>query len=144
MWRCEWYRAAVLVVSAEEVARIAEAIAQAPLAAFDLEFLTADRLVPALCLLQVSWVSVGLDAPTDELVSAIPEVRLIDAMAADVRPLLEALATHPCAVAHAARQDLGIVGRLGIEMPNVIDTQVMAAFASIGDQVGLGPLAHEL
>jgi len=134
----------VLVAEAAEVSAIADAIAEAPLVAFDLEFLTADRLIPVLCVVQVSWIGVALDAPFDEVVAATPEIRLVDALAVDVRPVLEALASHACAVAHAARQDLGIVGRLGIAMPRVVDTQVMAAFASIGDQVGLGPLAGEL
>ncbi len=134
----------VLVTDAAEVTLIADALAKAPLAAFDLEFLTADRLVPALCLLQVSWVGIALDAGVDAFVATKPEVRLLDAQVIDVRPVLVALAAHPCAVAHAARQDLGIIGRLGIAMPKVIDTQVMAAFASVGDQIGLGALATEL
>jgi ribonuclease D len=134
----------VLVAEADQVAAIAEAVAAAPLAAFDLEFLTADRLIPRLCVLQVAWVSVGLDAGADAIVAAEPEVRLVDALAVDVKPLLAALAAHANAIAHAARQDLGIVGRLGIAMPAVVDTQVMAAFASVGDQIGLGALASEL
>ena len=40
-----------LVVDEAEVAAIAKAIAKAPLVAFDLEFLSADRLVPTLCLI---------------------------------------------------------------------------------------------
>jgi ribonuclease D len=59
--------------------------------------------------------------------------------------VLDALAGHACAVAHAARQDLGIIAtRFGIAMPQIVDTQVMAAFAGIGDQVGLASLANEL
>jgi ribonuclease D len=134
----------VLVGNPEEVATIAERMAAAPLVAFDLEFLTADRLIPTLCVVQVSWVSVELDAGTEAIVAAEPEIRVIDALAVDVRPILAALAAHPHTVAHAARQDLGIVGRLGIAMPNMIDTQVMAAFAGVGDQVGLAALSNEL
>jgi ribonuclease D len=134
----------VLVGSPEDIAVIAEGIAAAPLVAFDLEFLTADRLIPTLCVVQVAWVSVELDAGTDAIVAAQPEIRVIDALAIDVTPVLAALAAHPSTIAHAARQDLGIVGRLGIAMPNMIDTQVMAAFAGLGDQVGLGALAGEL
>jgi len=136
-----------LVADTEEVAAIAAAITSAPLATFDLEFLAQDRLVPTLCLLQVSWlpVHVPLDAPVDDIVAAEPQVALLDPLAGDMRPVLEALAAHPCVVVHAARQDLGIIAaRFGIAMPAIADTQVMAAFAGIGDQVGLSPLAHDL
>lgn len=131
----------VLVTEAEEVVAICEAISGASLAAFDLEFLTADRLVPRLCVVQVAWLSEPLDAPLDEIVA---NVRLIDALAVDAKPVFEALAAHPRTVVHAGRQDLAIIGRLGIAMPAVIDTQVMAAFAGLGDQLGLGALTQEL
>ncbi|MBA2543904.1 MAG: HRDC domain-containing protein, partial [Deltaproteobacteria bacterium] len=134
----------MVVTEPAEVGAIAKSIADSSLAAFDLEFLTADRLVPTLCVIQVSWVSAPLDAPVEEFVSAEPEVRILDALAIDATPVFAALAAHPCTVVHAARQDLGIVGRFGIAMPNIVDTQVMAAFAGIGDQVGLGLLTSEL
>ena len=44
-----------LVAEPAEVAAIAAAVARAPLVAFDLEFLAQERLVPALCLVQVAW-----------------------------------------------------------------------------------------
>lgn len=135
---------AVLVTEAAEVAAICEAISGASLAAFDLEFLTADRLLPRLCVVQVAWLTVPLDAPVDQIVAAAPEVRLIDALAVDPAPVFEALAAHPRTVVHAGRQDLAIIGRRGIAIPELIDTQVMAAFAGIGDQVGLGALTLEL
>lgn len=134
----------VLVAEVAEVAAISEAIAEASLAAFDLEFLTADRLVPTLCVVQVSWLSEPLDAPVEAIVAATPEVRVIDALHVDVRPVFEALAAHSRTIVHAARQDLSIVGRSGLTMPKVIDTQVMAAFAGLGDQLGLGALTSEL
>ena len=126
-----------LVDDAEEVAAIAGAIARAPLVAFDLEFLSADRRVPALCLVQVAW----------QVAPAAPqlEVALIDPLRVDARPVVEALAAHPCAVAHAARQDLQLLAtRYGIAITTFADTQVMAAFAGIGDQVGFATLANAL
>ncbi len=134
----------VLVTEAAEVAAICEAISGASLAAFDLEFLTADRLIPRLCVVQVAWLTVPLDAPLGEIVAATPDVRLIDALAVDPTSVFEALAAHPRTVVHAGRQDLAIIGRLGIAMPEVIDTQVMAAFAGLGDQLGLGALSQEI
>src|SRR5262249_23658850 len=55
------YRGVVVVSEREEVAEVAAAIARAPLVAFDLEFVSADRLVPVLCLIQIAWVD-ALDA----------------------------------------------------------------------------------
>src|SRR6185503_4321379 len=55
------------------------------------------------------------------------------------------LAGHPLVVAHAPRQDLGLLAtRFGTSMPGVIDTQLMAAFCGIGDQVGLAALGNDL
>ncbi|HMG22290.1 MAG TPA: HRDC domain-containing protein [Kofleriaceae bacterium] len=131
---------------AEAVAAIAASIAAAPLVAFDLEFLAQDRLIPTLCLVQVAWLEhVVLDAPAAAIVAAPPEVRLIDPLAVDVAPLVYALAAHRCAIAHAPRQDVALLAaRFGVAMPSVIDTQVMAAFAGLGDQVGFAALAGEL
>lgn len=131
---------------ADAVAAIIASIGRAPLVAFDLEFLAQDRLVPTLCLVQVAWLEhVALDAPAAAIVSAPPVVRLIDPLAADVAPLVRALAAHPCAVAHAPRQDLALLAaRFGVAMPAIADTQLMAAFAGIGDQVGFATLANEL
>lgn len=145
-----------LVVEPAEVEAIAREIAAAPLAAFDLEFLSQDRLVPTLCLMQVSWVPahLGLDGPgvgsvapewTRAVAATPPEVALLDPMAVDVAPVVRALAAHRCAVVHAGRQDLALLAtRFGISMPGIADTQVMAAFAGIGDQVGFATLANEL
>lgn len=138
---------AALVVEPGEVDAIARALAAAPLVAFDLEFLSADRLVPVLCLLQVAWLPphVRFDAPAAEIVATTPEIRLLDPLAVDVGLVVRALAAHPHAIAHAPRQDLALLAtRFGVEMPAVIDTQLMAAFAGIGDQVGFATLGNEL
>lgn len=135
------------MLGVSDAASIAASIAEAPLAAFDLEFLSAERLVPVLCLVQVSWLpaSTRLDVPEAVIVATVPEVRLLDPLAGDIRPVIEALAAHPLVIAHAPRQDLGLIyTRFGIAMPNVVDTQLMAAFAGIGDQVGLATLAQEM
>ncbi|MBX3158448.1 MAG: HRDC domain-containing protein [Deltaproteobacteria bacterium] len=128
-----------------EVAAIAEALARAELVTFDLEFLAQDRLIPTLCLVQVSWVEHReLDADGREIV-APPRIALVDPLAVDVGPVVQALAAHPRVVAHAARQDLWVLAaRFGAVVPGLVDTQVMAAFAGIGDQVGLAALANEL
>jgi ribonuclease D len=137
----------VLVTDPDEVAAIAARIAGAPLAVFDVEFVSQDRLVPSLCVVQVAWLPehADLDAPVEQIVALEPEVRLLDALATDVAPVVRALAAHPLVVAHAARQDLGLFAqRFGAALPGLVDTQLMAAFAGIGDQVGLAALAAEV
>jgi ribonuclease D len=137
----------VLVTDPDEVAAIAERIGKAPLAAFDVEFVSQDRLVPTLCVVQVAWLRehADLDAPVEKIVALEPEVRLIDALATDAGPVVRALAAHPLVVAHAARQDLGLFAqRFGATLPGLVDTQLMAAFAGLGDQVGLAALAAEV
>jgi ribonuclease D len=136
----------VAEVDANAVSAIAASIGAAPLVAFDLEFLAQDRLVPTLCLVQVAWLEhIRLDAPAAAIVAAPPMVRLVDPLAVDVAPIVQALAGHRCAVAHAPRQDLAILAaRFGVAMPAIVDTQVMAAFAGMGDQIGFAALANEL
>ncbi|HSS02426.1 MAG TPA: HRDC domain-containing protein [Kofleriaceae bacterium] len=133
-------------VDANAVAAIAASLSAAPLVAFDLEFLAQDRLVPTLCLVQVAWLEhIRLDAPVAAIVASPPMVRLVDPLAVDVGPIAAALAAHPCAVAHAPRQDLAILAqRFGVAMPAIVDTQAMAAFAGMGDQIGFAALANEL
>jgi ribonuclease D len=136
-----------LVAEPAEVAAIAGELAASPLVAFDLEFLSQDRLVPTLCLLQVAWLPANtrLDAAPAELVAIEPPVRLIDPLAVDVRPVVDALSRHTLVIAHAPRQDLGLLAtRFAASLPGIVDTQLMAAFAGIGDQVGLAALANEL
>ena len=137
-----------LVSDAAEVALIAEQLRKAPLVAFDLEFVSADRLVPALCLVQIAWLGehVKLDAPAQAIVAEVPEVRLLDPLEADVRPVIEALAGHPLVIAHAPRQDLALLAtRFGTQaMEGIVDTQLMAAFCGVGDQVGLASLGNDL
>ncbi len=138
---------AALIDDADEVAAVAAAVAESPLAAFDLEFLAQDRLVPTLCVVQVAWLPkhVRLDVAASAIVATKPSTALVDPLVVDVRPLLAALAGHPRVVAHAPRQDLGLLAtRFDLAIPQIADTQVMAAFAGIGDQVGFAPLANDL
>jgi len=136
-----------LVSEPQAIQAVAAELAAARLVAFDLEFVSQDRLIPTLCLIQVAWLGqdIDLDAGAAQIVAAEPEVRLIDPLAADARPIIEALAAHPLVIAHAPRQDLGLLAtRFGTTMPGIVDTQLMAAFCGIGEQVGLAALGNEL
>lgn len=136
-----------LVTEPRDVEVVAAELAQAPLVAFDLEFVSQDRLIPTLCLIQVAWLGkdIALDAPATDIVAAEPQVRLIDPLATDAGPVIRVLAEHALVVAHAPRQDLGLLAtRFGTSMPGIVDTQLMAAFCGIGEQVGLAALGNEL
>ena len=86
-----------------------------------------------------------MDAAPAQIVAEVPEVRLVDPLAGDVAPIIRALAAHPCVIAHAPRQDLALLAtRFGVEPPGLVDTQLMAAFAGHGDQIGYASLADEL
>jgi ribonuclease D len=147
-----------LVAEPAEIEEIAETIARAPLAAFDLEFVSADRLVPLLALVQVSWLrgdgqhqaldaagGAGVAPDVRSVANAPPEVRLIDPFVGDAAPVIAALAAHSLVIAHAPRQDLALLAaRFGAAIPGLVDTQLMAAFAGRGDQIGYATLANEL
>ncbi len=53
----------------------------------------------------------------------------------------------PAVIAHAPRQDLGLIAArfpAASEFPELVDTQLLAAFAGMGDQLGLAALVREL
>jgi ribonuclease D len=134
VWRR--YGAAVplpeLVSSSTEIAAIARACESAGAAAIDLEFVSQDRYRPDLALVQVAWGE-GADV----------EVRLIDPLIGDVRPLVELCGGAIDVIVHAPRQDLQILAtRFGLRARRIFDTQTAAAFAQYGDQVGYGRLVE--
>lgn len=123
-----------LVSDPSEVDSLAKALAGAAEVGFDCEFLSQDRLVPQLCLLQLVFEEQGTQ-----------HIAMVDCLAVDIRPLAEALAAHAYPVAHAPRQDLQLLAtRFGIEMPQVFDLQTAAAFLGLGDQIGYAKLVAAL
>jgi len=123
-----------LIVDDAGVLEVAGACDRAGEMAFDFEFVSEARMRPELGLVQVAWRS-GEDI----------EVRAIDAVACDPRPLLELVAAELPVVAHAARQDLQLLAaRFGLRGRSLFDTQVAAAFVGMGDQVGYGRLIEVL
>lgn len=103
---------------------------------FDIEFVSEGRYIPELSLLQLAWGDV-----------AAPEIAVIDCLAADPAPILELIAGEQVeTVAHAARQDLGLLAaRHGVVARAFWDTQIAAAFLGIAEQIGYGRLvAHML
>ncbi|HUS66458.1 MAG TPA: HRDC domain-containing protein, partial [Kofleriaceae bacterium] len=125
----------MLTTDADRVAEIARAIAQAGSFALDLEFRSEHRYVPDLALVQVAWGDP--DAP---------EVAAIDPLAVDPRPVFDVVADASVeTLAHAARQDLGLLAQsYGVEARGLLDTQIAAAFAGLADQIGYGKMVQHL
>ncbi len=117
------------------VAAIADAIAEAGKFAIDLEFVSEDRYVPELALVQVAWGDPGA-----------PQVAAIDPLAVNPAPLFTLVADPAVeVVAHAARQDLGLlVTSYGVTARGFVDTQIAASFAGLPDQIGYGRMVQQL
>jgi ribonuclease D len=124
-----------LVTDAARVAAIARAAAAAGELYFDLEFVSEGRYIPELALVQVGWRE-----------GDVVEIDAIDCLAVDPGPIFELLASdRVVCVAHAARQDLGLLAaRFDLRARAFHDTQIAAAFVGIGDQVGYGRLVEHL
>lgn len=128
------------VTEIEALAPLAAAISAAPAVGFDCEFLSQDRLVPQLCLLQLAYEE-RVDAAPGATPGCALRIAVVDCLAVDVRPLVAALASHPLPIAHAPRQDLQLlVNHFGLEIPAVFDVQIAAAFLGLGDQLGYAKL----
>jgi ribonuclease D len=123
------------VDEATGVSDIAAAIERAGMFAIDLEFVSEDRYVPELALVQVAWGD-----------AASPEVAAVDPLAVDPRALFDLVADPAIeVVAHAARQDLGLLNTTyGVTARGFIDTQIAASFAGMPDQIGYARLVNQL
>lgn len=103
-----------------------------PVVGMDTEFMREKTYFAKLCLVQIA---------TDS------ETALIDPLAiGDLTPLCPLLSDSSVVkVLHAGSQDLEILNRIcgGVVAP-VFDTQVAATIAGFQQQVGYGPLIHEL
>lgn len=124
-----------LVTDAARVAAIADAARASGALYFDLEFVSEGRYIPELALVQVGWRE-----------GEVAEIDAIDCLAVDPAPIFELIASDEVVcVAHAARQDLGLLAaRFDLEARAFFDTQIAAAFVGIGDQVGYGRLVEHL
>ena len=120
-----------IIASDEQVVEVVRRAREAEFVAVDLEFVSESRYVPELALIQLGFPS-GADV----------EVAGVDPLAASIDPILELLSDPDiCFVAHAAKQDLSLLAyRYGLEAKGLMDTQIAAAFAGMGEQIGYGKL----
>lgn len=123
------------ITSSARVREVADAVADAGLFTLDLEFLSEDRYVPELALMQVGWGN-----PEE------PQVALLDPLEVDVGPVVERI-TDPdlVTVFHAGQQDFSLLGdHFEVTARGVFDSQIAAAFLGLGAQMGYTSLIEEL
>lgn len=127
--------APALIAAPAEVAEIARAIREAGSFALDLEFMTEGRYVAELSLVQVGW------GDPDG-----PEVRAIDPLQVDTRPIAELVGDSSVeTVIHSAQADLALLGAVfGVRGRGVVDSQIAAAFLGMGDQIGYAGLVERM
>jgi ribonuclease D len=124
-----------LVDDSTGVAELAAAIRRAGAFAIDLEFVSEDRYVPELALVQAAWGD-----------PAAPEVAAVDPLVVDPRPLFDLVADPAVdVVAHAARQDLGLLTTTyGVTARAFVDTQIASSFVGLPDQIGYARMVQHL
>lgn len=121
----------IWVDTPEGVREVARSVTRARTLYLDTEFHRERTYVPEFALLQIHdgqrcW--------------------LVDPLACDLTPVWDALAQAPaCKVFHAARQDLEIILHHAGFLPRpIFDTQIAAALAGFGVQVGLAELVRRI
>ncbi len=126
---------APLVATQAGLREVADAVRAAGAFALDLEFVPEGRYVPELALAQVAWGD-----------PEAPSLAAVDPLEVDPLPLAELVADEGVeTIAHAAQADLALLGaRYGVRGRAIRDTQIAAAFAGYGDQVGYASLVRGL
>src|SRR3546814_17695362 len=91
--------------------------------------MTEGRYVAELSLVQVGWGD-----------PHAPQVRAIDPLEVDARPIADLVADPDVEVViHSAQADLALFGAVfGVRGRSVADSQIAAAFLGLGDQTGYG------
>lgn len=115
-----------------QLAAFAARMHKAPWLAVDTEFKRERTYYPELCLVQIAGQN---------------EIGLIDMLAvSDLGPLTDLIGTAgPLKVFHAADQDIEVLHQTLDTIPApVFDTQIAAALAGLGDQIGYAGLVEAL
>jgi ribonuclease D len=113
-----------IVTTPPGLATLVDELSAAPRYALDTEFHRERTYWPRLALVQVAWQPVP---------GGPPRVALVDPLLVDPEPLAKVLAGEGVMVAHAASQDLEVLGRACHLFPaSLFDTQVAAGFLGHG------------
>jgi ribonuclease D len=123
-----------LIRDPQTIADVAQRLNEAPLIAFDTEFLRERTFYPQLGLLQLA------DAEESWLIDPL------GVSVEDMRPLLDVLMNPDVLkAAHSAEQDQEcLYSHYGIVAAPLFDTSIGAALTGKGDQIGLAPLLRKM
>ncbi len=124
-----------IISDSSAIAEIGARIAASGQFAMDLEFMSADRYIPDLALVQLAWQEDG----------ALQMV-LVEGASAELGPIFEQVESDSVLlIAHGAKQDLSLLAmRYQVRAGAFIDTQIAAAFAGIAEQIGYANLVDAL
>ncbi len=112
------------VTTESAMATLVDELSEVPRYALDTEFHRERTYWPRLALVQVAWRSQP---------EGYPRVALVDPLAVDPAPLAKVLDGPGVMVAHAASQDLEVLGRACQLLPRkLFDTQIAAGFLGYG------------
>ncbi len=117
------------------IAEIGNRLAGSSRFAMDLEFMSADRYIPDLALVQLAWEEEG------QLQMALVEG--VDTELSTIFSQVESQSV--LTLSHGAKQDLSLLGtRYGVTAGAFMDTQIAAAFAGVSEQIGYGNLVDRV
>jgi ribonuclease D len=124
-----------LIRDASAIVEIGKRIAASGQFAMDLEFMSADRYIPDLALVQLAWQEEGK-----------LQMVLVEGVDTELGPIFEQVESDSVLLlAHGAKQDLSLLSmRYGVRAGAFMDTQIAAAFAGIAEQIGYANLVDAL
>ena len=118
-----------------DIAEIGKRIAASGRFAMDLEFMSADRYIPDLALMQLAWLEEG----------ALQMV-LVDGVDTELDAIFEQVESDSVLLlAHGAKQDLSLLSmRYQVRAGSFMDTPIAAAFAGVAEQIGYANLVDRV
>lgn len=124
-----------IISDSAAIADIGKRIAASGRFAMDLEFMSADRYIPDLALVQLAWMEDG----------ALQMV-LVEGVDTELGPIFAQVESDSVLlIAHGAKQDLSLLSmRYQVRAGAFMDTQIAAAFAGIAEQIGYANLVDTL
>lgn len=124
-----------IISDASAIVEIGSRIAASGQFAMDLEFMSADRYIPDLALVQLAWQEEGA-----------LQMALVEGVDTELGPIFEQVESDSVLLlAHGAKQDLSLLSmRYQVRAGAFMDTQIAAAFAGIAEQIGYANLVDAL
>ena len=126
-----------MITKDQEVIDICAQIKEIRSFCLDLEFITEERYIPELSLVQLSWRKIR---------SAEVNVVAIDPFEVSLEPVIDIINDPNIdMILHSGQADIALLhARFEAKPQRVIDTQIAAGFLGLGDQIGYGPLVEKV